>query len=119
VDEDSSGIIGDSFCSFDQLPSSISTKQKELYQPKLCESSSDLPAGTAGTARVHPRRTAGRAGTGRRIFFSKPYPTRLISVPVAGTRVPRVQVRRYSGTRGGPKVGRVHGYSTTREREPL
>jgi hypothetical protein len=29
---------------------------------------SDLPAGTTGTGRVHPRRAA---GTGRRIFFFK------------------------------------------------
>jgi hypothetical protein len=31
--------------------------------------SSDLSAGTAGTGRVHPRRAADRAGTGRRVFF--------------------------------------------------
>jgi hypothetical protein len=58
--------------------------------------------GTAGTGRVHPRWAAGTAGTGRQFFFSKPYPTRLIPVPVAGTRVPRVRVR---GTRA-----RVDGY---------
>jgi hypothetical protein len=52
-----------------------------------------------GTGRVHPRRAEGTAGTGRRIFFSKPYPTRLIPVPVAGTWVPRVRIRGYSGTR--------------------
>jgi hypothetical protein len=56
---------------------------------------SDLPADTAGTGRVHPRRAAGKADTGRQFFFSKPYPTCLIHVPVAGTRV---RVRRYSGT---------------------
>jgi hypothetical protein len=54
---------------------------------------SGLLAGTAGTGRVHPRRAAGMADTSRRVFFSNPYPTRLITVPVAGTRV-----RGYSGT---------------------
>jgi hypothetical protein len=42
---------------------------------------SDLSVGTAGTGRVHPRRAAGT------VFFSKLYPTHLIPVPVAGTRV--------------------------------
>jgi hypothetical protein len=78
---------------------------------------SDLPAGTAGIGRVHPRWAADRAGTGtagRRVrrawvdvFFLKPYPTCLISVPVAGTRV---RVRGYSSTRvGGSGTGRVGG----------
>jgi hypothetical protein len=71
--------------------------------------SSDLSAGTAGTGRVHPRRAADRAGTGRRVFFSKPYPTRLIPVPVVGTRVPQVWVRGYSSTRvGGSNVIMVY-----------
>jgi hypothetical protein len=66
---------------------------------------SDLPAGTAGTGRVHLRWVADRAGTGttgRRVrrarvdgFF---FQNRTLSVPVAGTRVPRVRVRGYSGT---------------------
>jgi hypothetical protein len=49
------------------------------------ELNSDLPAGTAGTGRVHPRRAADRAGTGtagRRVrvdFFFKtvPYPSHI------------------------------------------
>jgi hypothetical protein len=68
---------------------------------------SELPA---GTGRVYLRRTAGRAGTGTgtagtgsRFFFSKSYPTRLIPVPVAGTRVPRVRIRGYSNTQVGSK----------------
>jgi hypothetical protein len=72
---------------------------------------SDLPAGTAGTGRVHPRRV-GRARVQRvdGFFFSKPYPTRLIPVPVEGTQVPRVRVRGYSVTRvGGSGTGRVGG----------
>jgi hypothetical protein len=63
------------------------------------------------------RRVAGTGTTGRRVrrarvdvFFSKPYPTRLIPVPVVGTRVPWVRVRGYSGTRvGGSGTGRVGG----------
>jgi hypothetical protein len=69
-----------------------------------------------GTGRVHPRRTAGRTGTGtagrrvRRVrvdefFVSKPYPIRLILVPVVGTQVPRVRLRRYSGTDKGTSTG--------------
>jgi hypothetical protein len=77
---------------------------------------SDLPAGTVGTSRVHPRWAAGRAG--RRVrrarvdefFFSKSYPICLIPVPVAGTQLPRVRVRGYSGTRvGGSGTGWVGG----------
>jgi hypothetical protein len=69
--------------------------------PLLLSGTSDLPAGTAGTGRVHP--ATGRAGTDRRFFFSKPYAIRLILVIVAGTRV-----RGYSGTRVGRSgTGRV------------
>jgi hypothetical protein len=68
-----------------------------IIRPRL------LPAGTAGTDRVHPRRAAGRAGMGtegRRVrrtrvdkfFFSKLYPTRFIPVPVADTRIQRARV---------------------------
>jgi hypothetical protein len=68
-----------------------------------------LSAGTAGMGRVHPRRVAGRAGRQVRRtqidgFFSKSYSTRFIFVLVAGTRVPRVQVRGYSGTGTGRRV---------------
>jgi hypothetical protein len=42
------------------------------------DTTSDLSADTAGTGRrVHPRRAAGRADTGRRVIFFKtvPYPS--------------------------------------------
>jgi hypothetical protein len=75
---------------------------------KIIRQTSDLPA---GTGRVHPRRVAGTAGTGRRVFFSKSYPIRLIPMPVASTRVRvRVRVRGYSGTRaGGSGTRRISG----------
>jgi hypothetical protein len=74
----------------------------------------DLPAGTAGTGRVHPRQAAGTAGTGtagrrvRRarvdeIFF------KTVPVPVVGTRVPRG-----TGTGVLGHTGRRVGYGTCR-----
>jgi hypothetical protein len=61
-----------------------------------------------GRARV--RRVDGYGGHGRRVFFSKSYPIRLIPVPIAGTQVPRVRVRGYSGTQVGESgTGRIGG----------
>jgi hypothetical protein len=62
---------------------------------------SDLPAGTAGTGRIHPRQAAGRAGTdtGRRIFFlSKPY--------LCPSRVHGYQRYGYGGTQTHWSAGR-------------
>jgi hypothetical protein len=78
--------------------------------------SSGLPAGTAGTGRVHPRRAAGTAG--RRVqrarvdgfFFQNR------TLPVSYSCPSRVHGYGYGGTRAhgtGPRVGRVLDYSGT------
>jgi hypothetical protein len=71
---------------------------------------SDLTAGTADTGRVHPRRTAGRRVRWARVdgfFFSKPYPTRLIPVPVAGTRVRGTRAHESAGWERDESAGQT------------
>jgi hypothetical protein len=61
---------------------------------------SDLPAGTAGTGRVHPRQAVGTVGMGRRFFFQNR------TLPVSYLCPSRVHGYGYGGTQAHGSVSR-------------